>query len=99
MERETEAYLNDVRALSGLENAILTGICVHRRTMTAEFFLVTDKTYSAAAKEGAKNAAVKYLPLAFKPEVHIEKRVPDAEMIRGRSRRFSKPASPPRRRS
>ena len=78
MERETEAYLNDVRALSGLENAILTGICVHRRTMTAEFFLVTDKTYSASAKEGAKNAAVKYLPPAFKPEVHIEKRVPDA---------------------
>ncbi len=94
MERETEAYLNDVRALSGLENAILTGICVHRRTMTAEFFLVTDKTYSASAKEGAKNAAVKYLPPAFKPEVHIEKRVPDAEMIRGKIAAFLKARFP-----
>lgn len=87
---ETEAYLNDVRASEGLENAILTGIVIHRRTMTAEFFLVTDKTYSAEAKNRAKEAAAKYLPAAFSPEVHIEKRVPDAGMIREKIAAFLK---------
>ena len=41
---KTEEYLNEIRALGGLQNAILTGISVSKRDMTAEFSLITDKT-------------------------------------------------------
>ncbi len=90
----TEGYLNDIRAIAGMENAILTGIAVHRREMTAEFFLVTDKTYAPDAAKRAERAAVKYLPPSFSPKVRIEKRVPDAKMLRERIGAFMKSRFP-----
>lgn len=73
---KTEEYLNEIRALGGLQNAILTGISVSKRDMTAEFSLITDKTYAPAEEEAARRIAGKYLPAAFSPRVKITKRVP-----------------------
>lgn len=84
----TEEYLNEIRALPGLENAILAGITVNRREMTAELFLVTDHTYSPDAAARAKAAAIRYLPSAFSPRIRIEKRVPDEGMIRAKIAAF-----------
>ena len=39
---KTEEYLNEIRAIDGLQNAILTGITVYKREMAAEFTLITD---------------------------------------------------------
>ena len=36
---KTEEYLNEIRAIDGLQNAILTGITVYKREMAAEFFI------------------------------------------------------------
>ena len=85
---KTEEYLNEIRALGGLQNAILTGISVSKRDMTAEFSLITDKTYAPAEEEAARRIAGKYLPAAFSPRVKITKRVPDAEILKKRIYEF-----------
>lgn len=82
---KTEEYLNEIRALGGLQNAILTGISVSKRDMTAEFSLITDKTYAPAEEEAARRIAGKYLPGRLLPRrVKITKRVPDAEILKKR---------------
>lgn len=85
---KTEEYLNEIREIDGLQNAILTGITVYKREMTAEFSLVTDKTYAALSAEKAKNATVKYLPPSFTPRIRIVKRVPDREILQKRIYEF-----------
>ena len=42
-----EEYLQQIRGIDGLKNAILCQITLSKREKTAEFFLVTDKAYSA----------------------------------------------------
>ena len=41
-----QEYLAEIRKQEGLKNAILCGISVSKKEKIAEFFLVTDKTYS-----------------------------------------------------
>lgn len=82
MTNNTEEYLKDIRELSGLQNAVLSGITVSKKEMTAEFFLVTDKAYTAEEEARAAELAGKYLPAAFSPRVKIVKRVPDEQILR-----------------
>ena len=81
---KTEEYLNEIRGLNGLQNAILGGITVYKRQMEAEFTLITDKAYTAAEEGQAKKISEKYLPEAFSPRLKIIKRVPDKEMLKRR---------------
>lgn len=81
MANRTEEYLAEIRALDGLKNAILCGITVGKRENSAEFFLVTDKTYSAQEENAAREISQKYLPADFSARVKIVKRVPDKQMI------------------
>ena len=75
-------YLAEIRELSGLKNAILTGIEISKKEKEAEFALVTDKTYSAAEEGQAREICQCYLPDGFSARVKIIKRVPDADILK-----------------
>ena len=77
-------YLQKIRTASGLKNAILYGITIHKKTRVAEFSIVTDKTYVDAEVERAKNVSQSYLPSGWTAEIKMIKRVPDATAIRQR---------------
>ena len=77
-------YLAEIRALDGLRNAILCGITLSKRERTAEFFLVTDKTYTVRDEATARAISDEYLPEGFSARVKIVKRVPEPETLRKR---------------
>jgi DNA polymerase III epsilon subunit family exonuclease len=78
----TQEYLQKIRELDGLKNAILCGITVTKRDKSAEFFLVTDKKYSAMEESQAETLSQEFLPDGFTARVKIVKRVPDAEILK-----------------
>lgn len=82
MANKLEQYLSEIRAIEGLKNAILCGISIEKRAKVAEFFLVTDKTYSIEEETGARNITAAYLPEGFSAKMRIVKRVPDAEILK-----------------
>lgn len=84
MENKLDEYLSKIRMLDGLKNAILCGITVAKRENTAEFFLVTDKTYTAKEEASACEISGKYLPDGMTARVKIVKRVPEAESLKKR---------------
>lgn len=75
-------YLTEIRELSGLKNAILTGIEISKKERIAEFALVTDKTYTAAEEGQTREICERYLPDGFSACVKIIKRVPDADILK-----------------
>lgn len=77
-----EEYLQKLRALDGLKNAILCGITVSKRDKTAEFSIVTDKAYTALDEAKAQTLSTQFLPSGFSARMKIIKRVPDAEIIK-----------------
>ncbi|MBQ4053204.1 MAG: hypothetical protein IJD33_02580, partial [Clostridia bacterium] len=77
-------YLAEIRALDGLRNAILCGITLSKKESTAEFFLVTDKTYTVRDEATARAISDEYLPEGFSARVKIVKRVPEPETLRKR---------------
>ena len=84
MVNKVEMFLEEIRQISGLKNAILCGITVEKRDSSAEFFLVTDKTYSAAEAEQARCVCMRYLPSDITAKVKIVKRVPDEKILKER---------------
>ncbi len=78
----TGEFLERIRKMEGLKNAILCGITVGKRTKKAEFFLVTDKAYTAREEQEAEGICGEFLPAGFIPAVKIVKRTPDAEMLK-----------------
>ncbi len=94
MANRTSEFLEKIRRSSGLQNAILCGITMSKRTKIAEFTLVTDKTYSAKDVESASEVCAEFIPEGFTPAVRIEKRVPDEEGIRRRIYEYVKKAFP-----
>lgn len=79
---EKNKFLEEIRELDGLKNAILTEISVTKRTKTAEFTLVTDRAYSALEERKAKDICQKYLPDGFIADVKMVKRVPDEALLK-----------------
>ncbi len=77
-------YLEKIRVLSGLKNAIVYGISLRKRTRVAEFSIVTDKTYVDAEVERVRAITQEYLPPNWTAEIKMVKRVPDAEAIKQR---------------
>lgn len=72
----------EIREISGLKNAILTGIEISKRERCAEFCLVTDKTYSAREEAQAREISEGYLPEGFVARIKIIKRVPDKDILK-----------------
>ena len=75
-------FLEEIHALNGLKNAILTEISVSKRTKNAEFTLVTDKAYTVEEERSAKKICQNYLPSGFTATVKMVKRVPDETILR-----------------
>lgn len=94
MSNIAEEYLNEIRGLDGLKNAILSGIAVEKKTMRAEFHLITDRAHTDLEEEQAKKIAAKYLPSAFTPALKIIKRTPDKEILKERIYTFMKKRFP-----
>ena len=77
-------YLTEIRAMSGLQNALLRSLTVARRNKTVEFLLITDKAYTSQEEAQACAISGKYLPDGFQSSVKIVKRVPDEEILKRR---------------
>ena len=94
MANRTQEFLEKIRSLNGFKNDILCGITISKRDMTAEFFIVTDRAYSAMDEEQAKEICGEFLPAGFSATVKIVKRTPDAEMIKERIYDYVRKAFP-----
>ena len=77
-------YLQQIRTLSGLQNAIVYGITLRKKTRTAQFSIVTDKTYVDAEIQRVQDITQGYLPAGWRAEIKMIKRVPDAQAIQQR---------------
>ncbi len=84
MANRTVEFLEKLRGAEGLKNAILCGITLYKRENRAEFFLVTDRTYTATEERGAVSVCGEFLPKGMTASVKIVKRVPDKEMLKTR---------------
>lgn len=89
-----QQYLQQIRTLSGLQNAILRGITLHKKENAAEFFLLTDKTYSAADEQAAAEISQAFLPKGMTARVSVTKRVPDEEVLKQRIYAYIRRAFP-----
>ena len=83
-----ESYLEQIRKLNGFHNAILCEITIHKKTATAEFFLVTDKAYTLEEERQALAITKGYLPDGLTPKMKIVKRVPDEDIIKQKILQF-----------
>ncbi len=79
-----DEYLKEIRALSGLQNALLRSLTVGKRSKTVEFLIITDKAYTATEEAEACGISGKYLPDGFQAKTKIVKRVPDEEILKRR---------------
>lgn len=81
-ENKLQQYIDDVRKIEGLKNAILIGICISKRELSAEFSIVTNTAYPPTAEVQLLRVTQGYLPTLFKAKTKIIKRVPDEEKVR-----------------
>ncbi len=94
MANRTVEFLEKIRELNGLKNAILCGITVSKRANTAEFFLVTDRAYTAMEEAQAREICGAFLPEGLTAKTKIVKRTPDGDMIKTRIYEYIKKAFP-----
>ena len=94
MANKVEKFLEEIRTIDGLKNVILCGITIEKRDSSAEFFLVTDKTYSEAETEQAKSICLRYLPDGVTAKLKIVKRVPDEKILKERIYEYIKRSFP-----
>ncbi len=80
----TNEYLEEIRRLNGLKHAVLSAINVDRKALKAEFVLITDRPYTPAEEERAKEISFAFVPRPLLAEVRIVKRVPDEEGLKSR---------------
>ena len=88
MENNTERYIQEIREIDGLKNAVLTEIVLSKKDGSAEFSLITNTAYSAQAEAAAQKVSQRYLPAGFSAKMRIIKRVPDADGVQRRIYEF-----------
>ncbi len=94
MANKVESFLEEIRTIDGLKNAILCGITVEKRDSSAEFFLVTDRTYSEAESRQAQSICARYLPEGVSAKLKIVKRVPDEKILKEKIYEYIKRSFP-----
>lgn len=80
----TENFINEIRAVSSLNAAILSSVCLVKSENRVEIALITDKPYSDADLSAAKKIARKYVPDFFSYALKITKLTPDCCMVAGK---------------
>ena len=78
----TEDILREVRASSGLKNAIMGSVELERATSAVTVRLITDLSYTDADYNSAYSVVRKYVPEEFSLELNISKLTPDGAMVR-----------------
>ena len=94
MASRLQEYLAEIREREGLKNAILCGITLSKRENSAEFLLVTDKTYTIRDEVAAREISERYLPSGVSARVKILKRVPEPEGLKTRIYEYIKKSFP-----
>ncbi len=94
MASRLQEFLQKIRESNGFKNAILSEIEISKRTKQAEFFLVTDRTYSAKEEAETREICQEFLPDGLTATVKIVKRTPDAAMIKSRIYEYVKKVFP-----
>ena len=94
MANKVESFLEEIRTIDGLKNTILCGITVEKRDSSAEFFLVTDRTYSEAESRQAQSICARYLPEGVSAKLKIVKRVPDEKILKEKIYEYIKRSFP-----
>ena len=90
----TEEFLDKIRAIDGMKNAIVSNIEIYGRRKIVCFYLVTDLTYSQNVIPQAEQIAASFLPQGFSAAVKIEKKTPDETLLRQEIMRFMKSRFP-----
>ena len=72
----TEEFLDKIRAIDGMKNAIVSNIEIYGRRKIVCFYLVTDLPYSQNVIPQAEQIAASFLPQGFSAAVKIEKKTP-----------------------
>lgn len=90
----TQDFLQKLRALPGMQNAILSRMEVFKSKKIVCFYLVTDLAYPQSVIAETEKIAVGLLPQGFTATAKIEKKTPDGEMLRGEIMRFMKSRFP-----
>lgn len=80
----TDDILSEVRANSGLKNAIMGGVELTQATSSVTVSLITDRAYTDGDYKAAYAAVRKYVPSAFSLELKISKLTPDCAMVKRR---------------
>lgn len=80
----TENFIKEIRAVSSLNAAILSSVCLVKSENRVEIALITDKPYSDADLSAAKKIARKYVPDFFSYALKITKLTPDCGMVAGK---------------
>ncbi len=91
---KTSEFLEKIRKNDGLKNAILCEITLSKREESAEFFLVTDRTYTQEEQEIALKVCQSYLPQGLIAKTKIVKRVPDKKILKEKIYEFIKQSFP-----
>ncbi|MBE7086227.1 MAG: hypothetical protein E7366_03650 [Clostridiales bacterium] len=94
MANRTAQFLEKIREMDGLKNAVLLNISVDKKESIAEFFLITDKTYAAEEEEKARRICGEFLPDGISARIRIVKRVPDAALLKTRIYEYVKKSFP-----
>lgn len=77
-----EEYVEKIREIDGLKNAILCQITLSKKDKSAEFFLVTDKAYTKDDEKRVAEISQQFLPSGTTAKVKIVKRVPDEDGLK-----------------
>lgn len=78
---KTSEFLAEIRKNEGLKNAIISEIRVSEKYRTVDFYIITDRTYTAADEAAALSVAKKYVAEGARTTVKISKLVADESIV------------------
>ena len=91
---KVEEFLTNIRTLNGFKNAILRGITLDKKKMSAEFLIITDKAYTKEEENTVTTICKNYLPESFSALAKIVKRLPDEEILKDKIYEYVKKSFP-----
>ena len=83
-----EVFTARIRRSEGLQRAVLCSIEVDREARECLFEIITDRPFSDADEKAALAAAEEAAPAGLQGKVRIEKRMADAQIVRGKTMEY-----------
>jgi len=79
-----ERFLNEIREIPSLQNAIISSVEAYKSKREAVIKLTTNKTYTKEDIAAAEAVAKRFVPVYFSTTLHITKLMPDSDMVEKR---------------